>query len=67
MKFTSWRFTWVVVTRGLRMVSILLNPFRALITLLIPTHEPPSSDVEARVLCSRVSGFGLLLRLRGGV
>ena len=40
--------SWVVISRVISMISRVITYIRGLITLLIITHEPPSS---AAVLC----------------
>ena len=38
------RGSWVVISRVIGRVTILITQIRGLITPLITTHEPPSSD-----------------------
>ena len=44
--------SWAVIT-GVSRVTILITPIRGLITLLITTHEPPSSyrQSQATLTC----------------
>ena len=45
--------SWVVISRVISRVTILITHFRGLITLLITTHEPPSTPRD------RNSPYGL--------
>ena len=39
--------SWVVISRVISRVTILIPHIRGLITLLITTHEPPSNPTKA--------------------
>ena len=47
--------SWVVVSRVISKVTILITHIRGLITLLITTHEPPSRQEEQNSLKVRPS------------
>ena len=50
--------SWVVISRAIGMVTIHITLFRVHITLLLPTHEPPS---RAEGLGCRSGGFGAII------